>query len=123
MALSICSNCKFWRRGGQIARVTLDSTDVEILIENPPAKSWEPHKIAVLVDHTEKIGLCLHEAVRSDYVEGWLTRAPANCRPDGISAEDDEGRACLSTGESFGCIHFSALSQPSTFNLQLAHGV
>ena len=68
---------------------------------------FDPNREAVLKkDETAPEGLCLHEAVQSDYVCGWLRRdikdTPAF---RGLVASCDETRGNLTTDQDFGCIH------------------
>lgn len=60
---------------------------------------------------SSRSGVCYNIKIASDYVEGWEGRNAAPDEPcnDGLTATCDEGRAHLSLGKDFGCIHFEQL--------------
>ena len=94
-----CKTCKHFARGGEYRR-----------------KYWGGTLDTRLVtDEAAKTGLCLHLAVRCDYVDGWDGRvvdgeepSPRDAPHDGVYASCDESRGMLCVGEDFGCIHHSS---------------
>ena len=94
-----CKTCKHFARGGEYRR----PCDIGGDHKRIPAR--------LVTDETAKTGLCLHPAMRSDYVEDWTVgidwekdherAAPVN----GVCASCDEMRGFLSVGEDFGCIY------------------
>lgn len=108
--MNLCKDCRWWRRGGHIDRVDVNSA-CEILVESPDPKSfkfWGPHKIAVLLGkHTDRLGMCLHGKMGSDCRDSWLG-VESDRQVDGVYAASSEFRAYLIVGEHFGCIHWEA---------------
>ena len=101
-----CKNCKHWRRGGSLVRehgrfgLNPDYTG-EIV-----GKTSDKQNVVCMADAKAKTGLCLHPALGSDYVDGWLNRKLPEDRIDGVFAGCGENRGHLATGEDFGCVHF-----------------
>ena len=63
-------------------------------------------RIVCMTEPDLKVGLCLHPALSSDYLDGWLNRTGETDLVDGAVARSDDDRGSLAVGEDFGCIHF-----------------
>jgi hypothetical protein len=102
-----CESCKYWRRGGvlvhQCGKFGLNPSFIGEIVGSTSDK----HPVVCLQDEKSQMGLCLHPALGSDYVSGWLGRSADGDRTDGVFAGCDENRGHLTTGARFGCIHFS----------------
>jgi len=71
----------------------------------------EAGKVVVINKHEKDFGMCMHNKVRSDYIDGWMDRDSEELTNDSIYAGSNENRGHLEVGKNFGCIYFKEKTQ------------
>jgi len=108
--LAICVNCKYWRRGGRFEHVWSANAKPggERFTVGPITRAFD-EVVDLHTDPNEKFGICLHPLISCCGRNGWLGWENSN-DPKALKVEAYDERGFISTGEEFGCRHFSANS-------------